>query len=50
MPSFFNEERENVAAGVAHEAVEHSLAGNDGKVAVRATVKGHGARKSDPVR
>src|SRR6185312_12355320 len=35
-----HEERENVAAGVAHEAIEHPLAGNDGEVAVRAPVKG----------
>src|SRR6185437_4277638 len=34
-----HEERENVAARVAHEAVEHPLAGNDGEVAVRAPVK-----------
>src|SRR5713101_9903881 len=34
-----HEEREYVAAGVAHEAVEHPLAGNDGEVAVRAPMK-----------
>src|SRR5205823_6661562 len=34
-----HEEGEHVPAGVAHEAVEHPLAGDDGEVAMRAPVK-----------
>src|SRR5207245_5503378 len=38
-----HEEREDIACGVAHEAVEHPLPGDDGEVAMRAAVKRTGS-------